>query len=76
MDARVKKLRDMLIKREHHKYRRTLDRCLWKEFDERNLSAERRMSERLRIVLSEEKPVVLPEERIACLRTVSNLPEI
>ncbi len=76
MDARVQKLRDMLMKREHHKYRRTLDRCLWKEFDERGLSAERRMSERLRIMLSEQKPVVLPDERIACLRTVSNLPEI
>ncbi|MCI8361454.1 MAG: hypothetical protein HFE86_08985 [Clostridiales bacterium] len=76
MDNRVKQLRDMLMNREHHKYRRTLDRCLWQEFDKRGLSPEERMTERLRIMLAEEKPVVLPEERISYLRTVTYLPDI
>ena len=76
MDNRVRQLREIIMKREHHKYRRELDRCLWKEFDERGLSPEARMAERLRVMMEEERPVVLPEERISYLRTISNRPEI
>ncbi len=57
-------------------YRRKLDRCLWKEFDEKGLTPIERTTERLKAMLKEEKPVLLPNERIAYLRTVSELPQI
>ena len=41
-------------------YRRKLDRCLWKEFDEKGLTPMERTTERLKVMLKEEKPVLLP----------------
>ncbi|MFR8001476.1 MAG: pyruvate formate lyase family protein [Hydrogeniiclostridium sp.] len=76
MDERVKELRKILMQKKHHAYRKKLDRCLWKEFDEKGFSPLERMSERLKIVLEAESPVFLPGERIAYLRTISELPEI
>jgi len=60
----------------HHQFRHKVNWNLAAEFAERKLSPIERSTELLIRVLKKEKAVILPEERIIGLRTVSNLPEI
>lgn len=77
MDDRVKRLHELALTREHHKYRRRLNnKALIGEFTENKLSAADRMTRRLQYVLKNEIPVVFKEERIAFVRTCENLPEL
>ncbi len=76
MDKLVQSLREKIMKKELHTYRRDVENNLYADFDKRGLSATRRMTERFRFMLENETPVVLPEERISYLRTIRALPDI
>jgi len=67
-----------VVKKEHHAFRQPEEdpRALARGFADEGLSDMRRSVGRLRYVLEKEKPVVLPDERIALLRTVRTIPEI
>lgn len=70
------KLYNFIINKEHHKYRHSVDWDLASEYSEKNLSPIERMIDRFERVSNEEKPVILPDEKIVFMRTVSNLPAI
>ena len=70
------KLYKSIIEKEHHKYRHTVDWDLASEYAAAGLSPVERMADRFERVCREEKPVILPDEKIVFLRTVSNLPAI
>ena len=71
-----KELFDYILNKGHHAHRRRLDVDLASDFAARGKSPAERMSERFCLLLGEERPVILPGERIAYLRTVENLPAI
>ncbi len=76
------KIRNMLdyyiVRKEHHKFRQEeKDPYRYAEdYAEKGLGDLERSVCRLRDVLSEEVPVVMPDESIAFMRTVAALPEI
>ncbi len=70
------KLYNFIINKEHHKYRHSVDWDLASEYSEKNLSPIERMIDRFERVSNEENPVILPDEKIVFMRTVSNLPAI
>ena len=76
------KIRNMLdyyiVRKEHHKFRQEeKDPYRYAEdYLEKGLGDLERSVCRLRDVLSEEVPVVMPDESIAFMRTVAALPEI
>lgn len=67
-----------ILKKEHHKFRQPQEDkyVLAKQFAEQGLSDMQRATKRLCYVLNCEKPVVLRDEKIALLRTVTTMPEI
>ena len=70
------KLYNYILNKEHHKYRHFVDWNLAEEFSSKGLSPIERMSERFTRLCNEEKAVILENEQIVFLRTVSNLPAI
>ena len=62
--------------KEHARFRHTVDWDLATEYAARGLSPEARMADRFARLCREEQPVILPDEQICFLRTVSNLPDI
>ena len=76
MDQLVQGLRNKIMKKEFHKYRRDLENNLCGTYEKQGLSPERRMTQRFLYMLEQETPVVLPEERISYLRTIRALPDI
>ncbi len=70
-----KNLYNFIVNKEHHIYRRSVDWNLGKEYSEKGLSPMERMADRFERMMNEEKPVILPDEKIVFLRTVSNLPD-
>jgi len=66
----------IVIDKSHHICRRDWNCDLALEFSKKKLSPVQRVSERLKLMLAEEKPVLLEGERIALLRTVRSLPPI
>ena len=71
-----KSLYDFIVKREHHKFRHTVDWALAEEYSARGLSPIERMADRFERLCNEEKAVILDGEQIVFLRTVKNLPAI
>lgn len=67
-----------IIQKEHHNFRQPQEDKyrLAKQFSEQGLSDMQRAAERLCYVLEKEKPVVLKNEKIALLRTVTTVPEL
>jgi len=79
MTERIKTLRRFWVdeKRQKKFRQQPLDvHVLAERFAEEMVPDEVRAAERLRFMLRQEKPVVLPEERIVLLRTVPVLPEL
>ena len=79
MTDHIQKLLNFFIQeRKHHAYRQDItDKFRFAvRYREAGLSDLERSVERLRDILSEEQPVVFPDEKIAFLRTVPVLPEI
>ena len=70
------KLYNFILNKEHHKYRHSVDWDLASEYSKKGLSPIERMADRFTKLCDEEKAVILEDEKIVFLRTVSNLPEI
>lgn len=70
------KLYNTIINKEHHKFRKKVDFDLAGEYSKKGLSPIERMADRFERVINEETPVILPDEKIVFMRTVSNLPAI
>ncbi|MBQ9354711.1 MAG: hypothetical protein IJT84_03395, partial [Clostridia bacterium] len=70
-----KKLYDYIVNKGHHKYRHTVDWNLGEEYANKGLSAIERMADRFERMCNEEKAIILENEQIVFLRTVSNLPD-
>ena len=70
-------LREFIIKREHHKYRRDIrEICnLSEEYKSLGLSPKERMTRRFELVAKHEMPILLPDEKICFLRTVKEIPD-
>lgn len=71
-----KKLYEFIVKKEHYKFRHTVDWNLAEEYSVKQLSAIERMADRFQRLCEEETAVILENEQIVFLRTVSNLPAI
>jgi len=71
-----KKVYDFFVNKEHHKYRHTVDWNLAEEYSEKKLSPIDRMADRFQRLCEEEKAVIIENEQIVFMRTVSNLPVI
>lgn len=67
-----------IVQKEHHSLRQPQEDKyrLAKQFSEQGLSDMQRATKRLCYVLEKEKPVVLKDEKIALLRTVTTVPEL
>ncbi len=70
----MSELRDFIVSKEHHKYRRRLPENLAECFSREGLSHRERMTRRFVYLASKEKPVILDGEKIVFLRTVENIP--
>ncbi len=72
----MSKLLKFIINKEHHIYRHTVNWNLAEEYSAKALSPIERMADRFERLCNEEKAIILPDEKICFLRTVSNLPKI
>lgn len=70
-----KKLYEFIINKEHHKFRHAVEWDLSAEYSKNSLSPIERMADRFERMCKEEKAVILENEQIVFLRTVSNLPD-
>ena len=70
------KLKEFILRKSHRAYRVKIAENLADEYAALRLSPEERMARRFEFVSAKETPVVFPDERIAFLRTVENLPPI
>lgn len=80
MSKRIEKMREFILKKEHHKFRQNIERKILDSFTsslyEQKYSDIKRAQTRLSWVLKHEKPVILPGEKIVFTRTVPKIPEI
>ena len=70
------KLYNFILNKEHHKFRHSVEWDLANEYAAKGLSPIERMQDRFTRLCDEEKAVILENEQIVFLRTVSNLPAI
>ena len=71
-----RELYDYIVNKEHHQYRRNIDRDLATEYSALGLSHPERMTRRFEFMCESECPVILPGERIVFIRTCKNIPTI
>lgn len=71
-----KGLLEYIVNKNHHAFRHEVDWKLAEEYSQKGLSPIERMSDRFERMINEEKPVILPDEQICFIRTVSNLPDV
>lgn len=71
-----KSLYSTLLERKHHAYRHAFDRSIASDFDNANIHPAKRMAMRLKDVFLQETPVILEEQNIVFLRTVTDVPDI
>ena len=64
-----------IVSKQHHKFRHTVDWNLAEEYSAKGLTPVERMTDRFERLIAEEKPVILPNEKICFIRTVSNIPD-
>jgi pyruvate-formate lyase len=76
MNNRIEKILNYVLDKKHHQFRQDIDLELAGEFSKNNLSNMKRATERLVRFLQNERPVILPDERIVFLRTIKKIPEI
>jgi len=69
-------LYNFILNKEHHQFRHTLNWNLAEEYAQNGLSPIERMTDRFTRLCDQEKAVILENEQIVFLRTVSNLPAI
>lgn len=68
--------RIIVLEKGHHKYRKEGPEGLAEDFAKGQFSHAKRMGERLVAMLQAEEPVILPNERITLLRTITTMPEL
>ncbi len=71
-----KNLYNFILSKQHHKFRNRVDWDLAKEYSAKKLSPIERMADRFEKLCQAEKAVILEDEQIVFLRTVSNLPPV
>lgn len=71
----MNKLLHYIISKQHHKFRHTVDWNLGEEYSKKGLTPIERMTDRFERLIKEEKPVILPDEKICFIRTVANIPD-
>ena len=76
MTPRIAELKDYIVSHRHHALRHEVKWDLAERFAAAKTDKYTRVVEALEEVLKAETPAFLPNERIALIRTVSNLPEI
>ena len=79
MTDRIERLRRFfIVDKAHHAVRRPplAEDCLAADFAQRKLLDTERAVERLCFMLRQEEPHLFPEERIAFVRTLPNVPEL
>ncbi len=80
MNQRINTLLENVITKKHHSFRQNIADEILKEFTlslkEKELNDVSRAEQRLTWVLENEKPVILPGEKIVFTRTVPNIPQI
>jgi len=80
MNPRMEGMLKDILNKQHHQYRQHIADVVFSEFTqslaEKHVSDVQRSVKRLQWMLEKEKPVVLPDEKIAFLRTVRKVPEI
>jgi len=71
-----KKVYDFFVNKEHHKFRHNVEWNLAEEYCQKKLLPIERMADRFQRLCEEEKAVIIENEQIVFMRTVSNLPVI
>ena len=78
MNERLKSLREYIFDKHHHAFRCTAEETglsgIAEEMKAAGLSYQMRAAIRLKRMLEAERPVLLPEERIAVTRTIKDIP--
>ena len=69
-------LKEYILTKKHRAYRIAVDVDLAAEYSALGLSAEERMTRRFEYLCENETPVVLADERISFLRTLTDVPHI
>ncbi len=64
-----------IVSKQHHKFRKTVDWKLGEEYSARGLTPVERMTDRFERLCAAETPVILPDEKICFMRTISNIPD-
>lgn len=72
-----KELLTYIVAKKHHQFRKDYPQYdnLSREFEKQGLSPKERMTRRFELMTSLETPVLLPDEKIAFLRTVKKVPD-
>ena len=80
MKPSIKELKEYLLDKKHHQFRRSSQEVgistINESFAKNNVDPVKRSALCLAAVLNEEVPVILPNERIVFTRTVSEIPDI
>lgn len=76
MNQRICDILCYMLEKKHHQYRQDIELEMTEEFSKKCLSPIQRVSERLSVVLDAEKAVILENEKIVLLRTVTKLPDL
>jgi len=80
MNPRISHLRDYILNKEHHVYRRSLTELgianMNETFAREGVHPVRRSAESLSAMLKMEKPIILPGEKIVFTRTIDDIPAI
>lgn len=80
MNQRINDLREYILSKQHHPFRRTPESVgihdLSTDFEKKGISPVERAAICLSTLLECEQPVILPGERIVCTRTITRIPEL
>ena len=80
MNQRITNLKEFILERKHHQWRRTPEQlgiaALNETFASRRLNHLDRSLEMFRTLLDKEQPVILPGETIVFTRTITSIPDI
>jgi len=76
MNERISKILNTILNKEHHVYRQDVEMNLAEEFSQKGISPVLRTAMRLEKVLEAEKPVIMENDRIVIMRTITGLPDM
>lgn len=80
MNQRIDSLREYILSKQHHSFRRGAEELglseMSRSFAEASIAPEKRAALCLSTLLESETPVILPGEKIVVTRTISEIPDI